>query len=135
MLAQAAPSAVDSLAIAFAALLVAVGPVAMFCTKVTDATRNFFDKLDKWPKVVWNIEPLIIGVLFCLGFRLNAVAALANAVPALAHSSALNGIAGQVATGLFGGAWAGFWHDKMSSYGGKRGGGNSMQPAGPSGVA
>lgn len=132
MLAQAAAtSAVAALAITVAALLAATGPIALFCTKVTDATRNWLDANDTWPKVVWNVEPLILGVLFCLGFKLNAADAVAKAIPALVGTNAVAGAMGEVLTGLFAGAAAGFWHDKLASYSGKRGGADSMHPAGP----
>jgi hypothetical protein len=118
MLAQA-QGAVDALAVAVAALLVAVMPIAMFCTKVTDFVRNAFDKNDSLPKAVWNVVPIVAGVGLCLGFQLNAVENLAKSIPALAASTALAGVAGQVLTGLLMGTFAGYWHDKMSSWGGK----------------
>lgn len=114
MLAQA-QGAVDALAIAVAAVIVAVGPVAMFCTKVTDFIRNAFDSGDTWPKATWNVVPIVVGVAFCLGFQLNAVTALVHAIPALANSSALDGVGGQVLTGLVGGTFAGYWHEKLDA--------------------
>jgi hypothetical protein len=115
MLAQAANNAVDSLAVAFAAVLAMAVPIAAACTKGTDFIRNLVGVFTV-PKWVWNVVPLVLGVLLCWGFKLNAVAPLASSVPALVKSSTLSGTTGEILTGLFSGAIAGFWHDKLSMY-------------------
>lgn len=115
MLAQATQGAVDAAAIALASVVVALGPLSVACTKGCDFIRNLLDRGDTWPKWVWNVVPIGVGLGLCLGFQINVVAPLATKIPALAASSAFDGTAGQVLTALVAGTFAGFWHEKLDS--------------------
>lgn len=108
---------------AFTAFLVAAVPIAVFVTKATDTIRNLVDPVSaerpvpRLPKVTWNVVPFLIGVGLCVGWGFNPVAGLANAVPALANTfHALDGVAGQILSGLSIGAMASFWHEKLDEW-------------------
>lgn len=97
----------------FVAFLAAVVPLALLVTKGVDFVRNLLDKDDSAPKWMWNATAFIMGILLCLGWEFNLVSALAASIPALAENTALEGIWGQVLTGMAVGASAGFWHEKL----------------------
>jgi hypothetical protein len=103
----------------FTAFLIAAGPLAVGVTKAVDLTRNLVDKNDSLPKFTWNIEAFVLGVGLAVGWAYNLVAAVAHQVPALSTSTALDGTAGQIITGLAIGAMAGFWHEPLSGWGAK----------------
>jgi len=100
----------------FTAFLVAAVPLALLVTKAVDLARNLFDKADSAPKWVWNVVAFIVGLVICLGWQFNYVTALADAVPALSGSTTLDGVAGQIITGLSVGAMASFWHEKLDQW-------------------
>jgi hypothetical protein len=103
---------------AFTAFLVAAVPIAVLVTKVTDMVRNLVDPTaTRLPKVTWNVVPFVVGAAICVGWGFNPVAALANTVPALADGfNSLDGIAGQLLSGLAVGAMASFWHEKLDEW-------------------
>lgn len=106
----------SALTAAFVALVAAAGPVAVFVTKATDTVRNTIDRGRVLPRVTWNLVAFAFGVAVSLGFGFNPIAAFAHAVPALADNGTVNGIAGQILSGLVVGAMAGFWHEKMDQW-------------------
>ena len=99
----------------FAGFLAWLGIVAGFAavvTKTVDLIRNAIDEDDSLPKVTWNVTALVVGVGYCLGWQLDVTAAVLKLVPALAESSErLQGVAGQVISGLIVGGSAGFFHE------------------------
>ena len=101
---------------ALTAFAVAALPLAVGVTKAVDFARNLLDKDDSYPKVIWQASALGFGLLVCLGWGFNVFAALADSVPALATSSALDGVWGDVLTGITIGAMASFWHEKLDEW-------------------
>jgi hypothetical protein len=88
-------------------------------TKVTDFIRNVFDKGDTWPKWSWNVVPLVAGVAMCVGWQIDQSSSLIALVPALARNAdRLQGVAGQVLTGLLLGGFAGFLHELFDALSG-----------------
>jgi hypothetical protein len=97
----------------FAAFLIAVGPLAIGVTKAVDLIRNVADKNDTWPKWSWNVAAFVLGAGVAVGWGYNLVAAVAHQIPALSTSSSLDGVAGQLLTGVAIGAVASYWHERM----------------------
>jgi hypothetical protein len=98
------------------ALLVMYGAVV---TKTVDLVRNLLDKDDSWPKWSWNVAAFAVGVAYALGWQLDASASIAALVPALAeHAARLEGVAGQVLTGLLAGGAAGGLHEVFDALSG-----------------
>lgn len=93
-----------------AELIIALGFFPMAVTKVTDFIRNLFDKNDSLPKWVWNVVPLGLGVATALLYELNYSDLIPNLPPKL---QGLEGVSGQIVTGLALGAVASFWHELM----------------------
>lgn len=106
----------ESVTAALTAFLVTAGPLAVLVTKGVDLVRNLFDPNAGAPKVVWNVVAFVVGVALCVGWQLNPVAGLAHTVPALMASTGLDGVVGQVLSGLVLGAMAGFWHEKLDQW-------------------
>lgn len=99
---------------AFVALGVAIGPISILVTKMVDFARNLLDASATYPKAVWNAAAFVIGVVVCVGWGYNVFAPFVDLVPALRDSTALDGLAGQVLTGLATGAMAGGWHERFA---------------------
>lgn len=100
----------------FVAFLVAALPLSVAVTKAVDFLRNLVDGDDSLPKVTWNVVAFAVGVGLAVGWQFNLMVPLIQAVPALAHTTRLTGVAGQVLTGLAIGGMAGFWHEKLDSW-------------------
>lgn len=102
----------------FVAALAAAVPLAVLVTKATDLIRNLVgdNGANTSLRWVWNVVPLALGVGLCLGWGYNVAAALAHTIPALAENSRLDGVLGQVLTGLAIGGMAGFWHEKLDQW-------------------
>lgn len=102
--------------IEFSGVLITITALSLTVTKVVDLIRNIVDKTATWPKWVWNVASLVVGLAFALGWQLNVAVAIASLVPALAGSAAvLSGVSGQVLTGIIIGGGAGFWHELLSA--------------------
>lgn len=95
---------------ALVAWLALITGAAATVTKVVDLIRNAIDREDKLPAVTWNIVAFAVGVGFAIGWQVDLTASLADLVPAL-KGARLDGIAGQILTGLIAGGAAGFWHE------------------------
>lgn len=108
----------DNVTGVFVAFLIAALPLAVLITKATDLVRNLLDKGDTLPKGLWNVVPFVLGAGLCLGWQLNLATTLAHSIPALAKDTHLDGVWGQLLTGLAIGAMAGFWHEKLDSWSG-----------------
>ena len=106
----------DQVIAVFTAFLTAALPLSVGVTKFVDLCRNLFDSNGTAPAFVWNVVAFAGGVGLCVGWQFNLVASLAGSVPALAASSALSGVAGQVLTGLAVGGMAGLWHNKLEHW-------------------
>lgn len=103
----------------FFAVLASLTVLGATVTKVTDFVRNFLDKDDSWPKWAWNVVPIAVGLVFALGWQVDLSAPLIALVPALAeHATRLEGVAGQVLTGLLLGGFAGFLHELFDALSG-----------------
>lgn len=94
------------------AFVLAFGPGAIGITKLVDAVRSF-DKNQDWPKLLWVGLALAFGVVICLVFQINIIAGLVAQLPSFSGSHALDGVAGQVVTGLAMGGTASYWHERM----------------------
>ena len=106
----------DQVIAVFTAFLTAALPLSVGVTKFTDLCRNLFDSSGAAPRFVWNVVPFVGGVGLCVGWQFNLVGALAHSIPALVTSSSLDGVAGQVLTGLAVGGMAGLWHNKLEQW-------------------
>lgn len=102
----------------FIAFLAAAGPLAILVTKAVDAIRNLVgdNGANTRLRIVWQAAGFVLGVGLCLGWGYNPVSALAHAIPALAENSRLDGVAGQVLSGLAIGAMSSFWHEKLDQW-------------------
>ena len=101
---------------AIAALILIAGPMAVGVAKITDLVRNVGDAANTWPKWVWNVVPMVIGIAVCVGWSINLMEAVVAAIPALADKAGTQELAGEVITGVIVGGMAGFWHDKMDAW-------------------
>lgn len=100
----------------FFAVAATVAALSLTVTKVVDFIRNATDKEDTFPKWVWNVVALVIGLGFALGWELNIAESLVALVPALAESTArVQGVPGEVLTGAVVGLSAGFWHEALDA--------------------
>ena len=102
----------------FGALIFALGALSLTVTKVVDFFRNVLDKNDTFPKWVWNLVALVVGLAFCLGWNINLAEAAVRLVPALEQGgvgSTLTGTAGTILTGAVVGMSAGFWHELLDA--------------------
>jgi len=115
MVAQETVSFAPALAALTAALVVA-GPVSVAVTKIVDFVRNLVDAPDRLPKWLWGGLALLVGLVLALGWDINLLGGLIQAVPALADSSLGDGVVGNVLTGLAIGGMASFWHEKMDQW-------------------
>lgn len=95
-------------------IAVAFWPIVV--TKLTDLTRNVFDKGDTAPKWVWNVVSLGLGVIFALVYELDYVALIPNLPPRLVG---VTGATAEVVTGLGIGAVGSFWHELMDLFSSK----------------
>lgn len=91
-----------------AGTLTAVAGVGLILTKLVDTLRNMFDQTDTWPKWVWNLLALGMGVGAALVWGLDAT----NLGVA---DTDLQVWAGQVLTGLGIGATASGWHEVLDN--------------------
>lgn len=101
---------------ALTGLLAAAVPLAVGVTKGVDLTRNLVDPSDRLPKATWNIAAFAFGILLAIGWQFNIAGGLADVVPALANSTRLDGVAGQLLTGVAIGAMSSFWHEKLDQW-------------------
>lgn len=100
----------------FVAFVIAAGPLALLTTKGVDLIRNLIDATGRFPRFVWNLVAFVVGVAICVGWGYNLVAIAAASIPAIANSTAFNGLSGEILTGLAVGAMAGFWHEKLDQW-------------------
>jgi hypothetical protein len=91
------------------AVAVAFGPLAIGVTKLVDGVRNVMPGGPKW---LWNVLAFVIGILVCVLFEIDVVAALAAQVPAFADKT-LDPFVSQLITGLGVGGTASYWHERM----------------------
>lgn len=98
----------------FIAFAVAAVPLALGVTKAVEFVRRLTGSRG-WtlPGWFWIGIAFMFGVALCVGWQFNLMSALVRSIPALANTSRLDGVAGQVLTGLAVGAMSGLWHDKI----------------------
>jgi hypothetical protein len=99
------------------AVLGTIGALGLTVTKCVDLIRNLIDKQDTYPKYVWNIVALVVGLAFALGWQLNIAGSITALIPALKNAS-ISGTAGQVLTGVIIGGSAGFFHELLDALSG-----------------
>ena len=102
----------------FGTLIFAIGALSLTVTKAVDFFRNVLDKQDTFPKYIWNILALVIGLALCVGWNINLAEGAVRLVPALEQggiSSSLTGTAGSILTGLVVGMASGFWHELLDA--------------------
>lgn len=90
-----------------ALLLAATTAYGATVTKIVDAIRKFDRDDDESRKVIWNVLPLLIGVLVAWLFDVNAV-----------DGDGTNPIFGLILTGLAIGASASGWHEAFDAISG-----------------
>lgn len=100
----------------FAAVIAVILALAATVTKGTDFVRNF-DKGDTWPKWLWNVVPMVIGVGLCWGWQQSFVGDLIAQVPALVGKT-MNTQLGYVLSGLIVGGAAGGFHELFDALSG-----------------
>lgn len=94
----------------FTAFLIAVGPVALGITKLVDFVRNF-DNGDTWPKYLWILLAMVLGVATALLTGSNFADLITGLRPEVAAK--LTGTVGEVITGLAIGGTASYWHEHL----------------------
>jgi len=100
----------------FFAVLATLTALSLMVTKGVDFLRNMLDEGDSYPKYVWNAAAFGVGIAYCVGWQVDVSASVIALVPALAEqSSRLEGVAGQVLTGLIIGGFAGFFHELLDA--------------------
>src|SRR5262245_13688528 len=101
-------------AIAFiGGLVLAFGPGARGLTWIVDRVRDavpFGD--DARFKIVWPLLAFLIAALIVFGWDVNLVGSLADAVPGLKDSAALDGWLGQLLSAIGLAGFASSWHDR-----------------------
>lgn len=108
----------DALAPVFgliAGIVVAFGPLAIGLTKLVDGLRLLVDRTPEtpWPGWVWIAVAMVLGIGACLLFEVNVVDSLIQTVPAFSGSTVLDGVWGQVVTGIGMAGMASYWHSNM----------------------
>lgn len=98
----------------FVAFVIAAVPLAIGVQKALQVVRDLVNPSGSWPSWLWVAAAFVAGVLLCVGWQLNLASTLEHGIPALAGDTHLDGVAGQVLTGLGIGAMAGVWHDKLA---------------------
>lgn len=112
----------------FVTFLTATLPLAVLTERITVGLRLLVERgastptgdVPKAGNPLWIVVPFVIGLGLCLGWQYNFIAPLAKSIPALANSTRFDGIAGQVLTGLFVGALAGPFHEKINEWNSRR---------------
>jgi hypothetical protein len=79
--------------------------LAAIVTKLVDLVRKF-DTGDTWPKSIWIVLSMVFGILIALIWQVDALAELG-----VSASSRLQGVAGQVLTGILVGGFGSGWHE------------------------
>jgi hypothetical protein len=82
--------------------------LALVCEKTVSFIRNAVDSGGKFPTYVWNLLAMVVGVAMAIGWELNLAPAVLALIPHFATSSALDGTAGQILSGLAIGGASGF---------------------------
>lgn len=98
-----------------AGIVVAFGPLAIGLTKLVDGIRAVVDRSpdSPWADWVWILVAMGIGVGAAVGFEINVASALIKTVPAFNQTSALEGVWGQIVTGVGMAGMASYWHSNM----------------------
>jgi hypothetical protein len=76
---------------------------AMLVTKTVDLLRNTLDPKAKFPKLVWNVAALALGVAAALIWKINMLDNYST--------TAIQGFSGQFFSGLAMGGVASGWHE------------------------
>ena len=79
-------------------------------TKLVDALRNALDPNAKVYKVWWNVAALAIGIALAVIFKLNSIASIS--------STPLQGIAGEILTGMALGTASSGYHELFDTLSG-----------------
>lgn len=100
------------------ALLAAIAAGAAIVTATINIVRGWVDPDHAWPNWALDLSALAIGVGYALGWQIDVSGQAFLLVPALARNSArLQGVAGQVLTGLAFGAGATFAAKVLNMFG------------------
>ena len=91
-----------------AEFIVAVGFFPLAVTKLTDFVRNAFDKDDSFPKFVWNLVSMALGIAVALLYELEFSNLIPNLPPVFKDVS---GLPAQIITGIGIAAVGSFWHE------------------------
>lgn len=90
-----------------------VGLVAPLVTKAVDLVRNLLDPSAVRPKATWNVVAFAFGVGYALITATNYALLVTAVRPEV--QSVLQGVGGQILTGLAIGAVASGWHELFSA--------------------
>lgn len=96
-----------------AGVVVIFGPLSVGLTKLVDMTRNLVDKDDTAPKWAWNVLALVLGVVVAVLFEVNVMSQVLALLPRFSDSTTLNGVVGQVVTGVGMAGMAAYHHETM----------------------
>ena len=89
-------------------LLALIVGLALAVEKTVSAIRHVVDPNGKVPTVAWNLVSFAVGIGAAVGWHRTIVPAVFAAVPALQHSTALQGLSGEILSGAILGGLAGF---------------------------
>lgn len=99
-----------------AGVVIIFGPLAVGLTKLVDMVRNMVDPTGvrfagaRW---VWNVLALVLGLVVALVFEMNVMAQVLDLIPQFSDSTALDGVVGQVLTGVGMAGMASYHHETM----------------------
>jgi hypothetical protein len=85
----------------------------MGITKIVDFIRGL-DKLDEWPGWIWIAVAFVISIALALGFEINIIGGFFKELPAFQGSDKLDGVVGQVLTGVGLAGASSYWHHRMA---------------------
>jgi uncharacterized membrane protein YdcZ (DUF606 family) len=83
--------------------------LAAIVTKLVDLVRKF-DTRDSWPKATWILLSLAFGVAIALIWQVDGLAELG-----VHPTDRLQGVSGQILTGLLVGGFGSGWHELFDS--------------------
>lgn len=101
------------------ALLAAIVAGAAVVTGTVDVLKHLLAKaivkVSRSYDIIWTAAGFVVGVAYCTGWQINLAPQAMRLIPALATSTRLSGVGGQVVTGLVLGAFSRFGHEILDA--------------------
>jgi hypothetical protein len=110
MLAQVAPSPLTPAIAWLVATIVLFVPGAQALKWLVDQARTLLP--NDLPAILWPAIAVVVALVICLLWQVNVIAPAVKQVPALAGSTALAGVFGQIVTALGLAGMASYYHDR-----------------------